>query len=138
MATVNDELKEAYRATDYNVHEPWSLTLKIGEPSPDLKRLYHAKGVCSAAFLTAYNPHSQCVGPDENEAAQQALQHCLQESGLEFCQGSGDAVSGEWREPSFLVLGITREEALRLGREFGQNAVVWVERDGIPELVRPL
>jgi phosphoketolase len=29
-------------------------------------------------------------------------------------------------EESFLVFGIDQEEAIRLGKAFGQNAIVWI------------
>jgi uncharacterized protein len=43
-------------------------------------------------------------------------------------------------EPSVLLLGIPRAEAIALGRRLEQNAIVFVERGGAPELVlmRPM
>jgi len=50
--------------------------------------------------------------------------------------GVGRDPRGEWpAEPSVLVLGISRREAEILGRSYEQNAVVFVERGGAPELV---
>ena len=38
-------------------------------------------------------------------------------------------------EPSRLVIGIYRDNAQALGRIFGQNAIVFIEKGGAPELV---
>ena len=38
-------------------------------------------------------------------------------------------------EKSLLILGIDREEARELGSQFGQNAIIFGERGGSPELL---
>jgi len=44
-------------------------------------------------------------------------------------EGSGD--DGQWPpERSLLILGILRDDAIRLGRDFGQRAVVYGEQGG--------
>ncbi len=44
-------------------------------------------------------------------------------------------MSGEWPgEPSFLAFDITEEHAVALGHLFGQNAILWMEGDAVPQL----
>jgi hypothetical protein len=38
-------------------------------------------------------------------------------------------------EPSFLVVGITRDESIRLSKKYEQNAIVFGELGGVVELV---
>jgi hypothetical protein len=33
------------------------------------------------------------------------------------------------------VFGISQKEAIQLGKEFGQNAIVWIPENSIPELL---
>jgi hypothetical protein len=71
-----------------------------------------------------------------NEAAQAQLEAELTALGLPFLRGEGVDPSGSWPgEPSVLVLGITEEEARRLGRRYGQNAIVVAGRDAVARLV---
>jgi hypothetical protein len=56
--------------------------------------------------------------------------------GITYFPGEGQGEDPSWlAEASFLVLGLGREEASDLGRKYGQNAIVWVGSDGVPELV---
>ena len=73
---------------------------------------------------------------DANEAAQSKLEAELTAAGLSFLRGEGVDPSGQWPgEPSVLVLGISGDEAQRLGRAFGQNAIVVAGRDAVARLV---
>jgi len=98
--------------------------------------LYRAHGVCSAAFLTAWNPCGERTAPDVNEEAQRRLERRLDDFAVAVMPGIGEDDSGKWiGEPSFLALGISPEEAERFGKEFRQNAIVWIGRDRVPALV---
>ena len=59
----------------------------------------------------------------------------LNKAGLRCFEGEGRAPDRSWTEKSVLVVGISREDAERAGRAFGQNAIVFVERGQAPELV---
>lgn len=51
-------------------------------------------------------------------------------------EGEGLDSSGKWpAEKSFLALGLDLETSSALGREFGQNAIVWAGVDAIPRLI---
>jgi hypothetical protein len=54
----------------------------------------------------------------------------------EIIDGESSDSIGTWPgEKSFLVLGLDLETAIRLGREFRQNALVWADEDAIPRLI---
>ena len=136
FSTVSEELREAYRSTHFNVLEPKPFTLRIGESSPDLLELYHVHDVSSAAFLTAWNPFSVETARHDNEAAQKRLLERLEEMQTVVFSGIGEDASGQWPgEPSILALGISRDQAMQLGNEFQQNAIVWIGADCVPGLV---
>ena len=129
-------LLEAYEATRYEAHLPQGkIVLRHGEPAPALDALLEPGAPCYA-FLTAWNPGSRRLPRPENERRQKALIQQL--SGrYRLYSGAGAGDDGSWPpELSLLVLGIPREEALALGRAFGQWAVVLGAR-GQPALVTP-
>lgn len=88
------------------------------------------------ALITAYNPRSMLLPRRVNEARQQVLRDLLVLGcyRVEHCVGYEDEPDGTWREPSWLVHGIEREEAIIFGRAFRQNTIVYC-RDLRPELV---
>ena len=136
FSVVNEQLREAYGATNYNVLGTTSFTLRIGVESADIADVYRDNDVSTAAFLTACNPFSVPTPEHENELKQQQLEERLHELSVSFLEGIGENSSGEWAgEPSVLALGISRETATRLGNDFWQNGIVWIDADRIPELI---
>jgi hypothetical protein len=129
------ELLEAYRKTRYVVFGEPELVLKIGEPSADLDELLDAEGAASAAFITAANPRGKKRGAWENEIANAALVKSQNEAGFRCFEGEGRAPDRKWVERSVLVVGISRADAIIVGRAFEQNAIVFAERGKAPELV---
>jgi len=129
------ELVAAYEKTDYAVFGDPELVLHIGEPSADLDELLAAEGAATAAFITAANPRGQRGGNWENEIANAALVKSQTEAGFACYEGEGRNPDGSWTEKSVLVVGIARADAEIVGRAFGQNAIVFVERGRPPELV---
>ena len=63
------------------------------------------------------------------------LDQLVQAAGYPWRAGEGREPDGSWREASRLVIGITRANAEALGRLFGQNAIVFMEKGRAPELV---
>ena len=88
------------------------------------------------AVLTAYNPRSMLLPRKVNEARHLVLRDLLILGcyRVEGCVGYDDEPEGAWREPSWLVHAMDREEALSFGRVFRQNSIL-VNRGGRPELV---
>lgn len=135
------DLRAAYLATDYRFEaDTQSFTLRIGEQHPyvcDLLKMHNVKG---AAFITAYNPFSLVVSDEKNTLAMGELRRELEYDkniGTYFIfEGAGQDCKGDWPpEQSLMVLGISRSRAEELGRQYGQNAIVWVDGTGTPSLV---
>ena len=129
------ELRNAYESADYVLFTDPPIILKIGEPSRRLDALLEEEGATTAAFLTAANPRSKPCSPAENAAALATLDQVIAASGYPWFAGEGREPDGSWVEPSRLVIGIYRDNAEALGRIFGQNAIVFVEKGRAPELV---
>lgn len=125
------DLDAAYRATSYRVGS--DLALRVGETSPALDELLARRDLVEWAYLTAHNPGSVALSPGENRARQSELLGRV--AGYPLLLGEAVGDDGTWREASVLVLGIRREDALRLARAFGQNAILCGTRGGVAELV---
>ena len=126
-------LEAAYRATTYRVGK---LRLRVGEPSPALDELLRRRGLDRWAFLTSVNPRSQALPSEENARRLRALRERLSRDGWTWLRAEAIPDAPDWeREPSVLVLGMGREEAEALAREWEQNAVVLGSPGGAAELV---
>ena len=130
------ELIAAYEKALYVVFGRPELVIRIGEPNPDLDELLEAEGAASAAFITAANPHGEPASSWKNEIANAALVETQTKAGYRCFEGEGRDPKGRWKpERSALVVGIPRADAEAVGRAFGQNAIVFVEKGRAPELV---
>jgi predicted nucleic acid-binding protein len=128
---LTPQLIEAYEQALYALDA--GPVLRIGARSPELDRLLAERGAATAAFVTAANPRGEQCAPEANARAMAALRAALEQPWL---AGEGRDPAGRWSaEPSVLVLGISRAQAAALGRRLEQNAVVFVEGGGAPELV---
>jgi hypothetical protein len=126
-----------YRATTYGVDDGGHrLAIRIGERCPALDALLAAHGLDAWAYVTAHNPGGRLADPAANAAAQARLERELAASSLPVLRGASLGDGGGWpAEPSLLVLGLPRAEALALARRYGQEALV-TGRCGTPaELV---
>jgi hypothetical protein len=132
---ISKQLIEAYEDADYVVFAEPEFVLKIGTPSTRLDALLESERSTTAAFVTAANPRSERKSPAENAAALAVLDQLVQAAGYPWRAGEGREPDGSWREASRLVIGITRANAEALGRLFGQNAIVFVDKGRAPELV---
>jgi uncharacterized protein DUF3293 len=133
---LSSELLTAYEDADYAVFTRPELVLRIGEPSPRLDALLEEAGAETAAYLSAANPRGERRPEAENKASHAVLKELIAASGYPYFPGEGRDPEGRWApEPSFLVLGIYRDNAKLMGRLFGQNAIVFVEKGGGPRLV---
>ncbi len=132
---MNRALDAAYRAARYRVTEGEAFTLRVGEPSAALRRLYAEFGVDEAAFITACNPGSRVLDASANRRRMRRLAADVAALGLAVREGIGEDDTGTWREPSLLALGMPLPQARALGRKYGQNAIVWCGADAVPALV---
>jgi len=105
------------------------LVIRIGEPIADLDELLEARALRPAAYITAANPGGEGRARWKNEIANAALVQTQTEAGYRCFEGEGRDPQGRWKpERSALVVGISRADAEGVGRAFGQNAIVFVER----------
>ncbi len=120
----------AYQNTTYRVFiRGESIDIRIGRRQFRLDELLGGK---PWAFISACNPGS--VRTSDNPERHRALLEKL--VGLEQHPGIGIPDQGDWPpEESVLVAGIVEPEAIRIGREFGQNAIVCGEGGKAARLV---
>lgn len=135
-ASLDQELIEAYLATDYHVFGDPPLVIKIGQTSAHLAQFLAIQGVSNAAYITAWNPKGRACDHETNAALQARLIETVEADGFEWIAGEGCGSTGDWPpERSILVLGVSRAEAKRLGHKFRQNAIVWLNCVGAAELI---
>ncbi len=120
----NNDLDAAYRSTQYVTHLPdQALCLRIEEHSTELDTLLSSHGTTSWAFISAWNPFSVPLSNEDNNYRHLQLIERL--SCYQLYPGEGVPDSGTWTpEQSVLVVGISREDAISLGKLFEQNAIV--------------
>jgi len=123
---ITPGLYAAYLRTTYWVEaRPEPIALRLGERSRALDRILAQHRVRSWAFVTAWNPQSQVLAPWRNAARDAELRQALGRAGYGWLPALGEGDDPGWTpEPSVLVLGMSGRDAARLGRRFGQNAVV--------------
>jgi hypothetical protein len=127
---------QAYRETLFIVHTAEPIVLRVDVANASLLQMYRDTGTDGCAFITAYNPYSQQLSDTANAERQAKLKRDLQRQGWAIRDGIGRHPSALWPgEPSFLVLGISADDAQALGRQYEQNAIVWCGPDAVPKLV---
>ena len=123
---MNPELFEAYKNTTYRFYLPLSeIDIRIGVMNPLLHELLFRNNSESWAFITAYNPYSVMQDAGVNTLLNTQLEDYLSEKRYVFFKGMGVGDDDSWEaEASFMVLDIRKEDAIKLGRQFKQNAIV--------------
>ena len=110
------------------------ISLKIGQTSDELDQIMNENKVKSWAFISAWNPLSEVLPDDENRKRDAALAIATQ--AYQTFRGFGKGDDPLWApEESLLILGIERSQAIMLGRQFEQNAIVFGEIDREAELL---
>ncbi len=130
---IDGPLAEAYRRTAYVVWPPGRgadepFVLRHGALHPEWDRFLarEAAGCREWAMVTAYNPRSKRPPDDaDNVRAHAGLERELRALTDTVWPGEGRGDDGAWTpEPKWMAVGISLSEALRLGRAFGQNAIL--------------
>jgi hypothetical protein len=134
---LDPALLAAYRNADYHVTgAARRFVLHVDEPSQALSALHAASASDCSALLTACNPASEARAEGENRAAQRRLIARLASVGVAWIDALGADPRGHWpAEPSVLALGLERDAAIEIARDFGQNAILWAGADAIPRLL---
>ena len=133
---LSAELMSAYSNAVYVVFGEPEFVIRVGEPNAELDALLETEGAASAAYVTAANPRGERRSREENAAAHERLKSLLRDKRMGFRDGEGRDPKGFWTpEPSVLAVGIGRGDAESLCRTLEQNAFVFIEKGGAPELV---
>jgi hypothetical protein len=131
------ELFAAYAATTYEVATEVGLQrLRVGHKSAgmDTLLLSHPTWGSSWGFITAWNPASVPLDEQLNEERNRALAAALEGRSSKVYPALGRGDDG-WDEPGFLVVGLSRDDMVALGEQWGQNAVLFCAVDTPVELV---
>jgi hypothetical protein len=75
-----------------------------------------------AHFITAYNPGGSASDFDNAKADAALLDYVLR-LGLVFFRSIGSDRSHDGVEPGFGIVGLSRDEAIGIGNDFGQDAI---------------
>ena len=82
----------------------------------------------SFAIITAWNPMDRPATRRENDLADEALRRSLELRQLPYLRVTGCSPDFSHREPGWGAR-LSKEDAIRLGKRFGQRAIWWVEND---------
>ncbi|MFT4761301.1 MAG: hypothetical protein ACI9XO_002913 [Paraglaciecola sp.] len=125
---INTDLQSAFLATTYNATSKNGTTfhLKINEHNPAFDQFLKEENVETWAYLTAWNPNAIAHADKENKDFNTLLEQKLSNLELKYFKGFGVPEKGsDWQpEASFLILGMELENALKLGAELNQAAIV--------------
>ncbi len=134
---IHPDKIRAYLATAYRLgHTDRDIILTIGKHSERLASLFASSGVDCGAFITAYNPRGTKQSDEANNEAHAQLANQLAKRGVKSIEGSGGEKGSDWpTERSYFALGLALEPAKLIGVQFGQDAIVWVGADAVPQLI---
>ena len=134
---ISDTLLAAYANTDYMVSlESDEICLKVGEVNSELSSVLRRHNTNVACHITAYNPFSVSLSDVDNIQRNHQLSAELGSFGYVVFSGRGCDRDKIWPpEPSFLVVGLTEQDAFSLAIKYGQNAFLCVEVDQPVRLV---
>ena len=134
---MHSELFEAYKNTTYLVYSPiGEIDIRIGVMNPLLQQLLLNNSSESWVFITACNPYSVMQDEDVNTLLNTQLEDYLSGKRYVFFKGMGVGDDNSWEpEASFMVLNIRKEDAVKLGKQFKQNAIVTGVIGNLPELI---
>ena len=136
MNSISPNLIRAYRKSKFVVEYTSTITLLIGRSNSSLGALLKEYKISTAAFITAFNPHSNVLSDQDNIDAQNSLIKDIKALGLHTIKGFGQDVDEQWpREDSVLILGITESQAETLADRYSQNGFIWIGSiDAFPAL----
>lgn len=72
--------------------------------------------------VTGWNP-GETRPPAENHAANAQLAAELIAAGVEHHPAVGSSPDDDWSEPGFVLVGLSRDDAIEWGRRYGQLAI---------------
>ena len=132
---IDQHVVQAYLNTTYSTQNP-ELAIKIGEFNHALNVFLFDNNSFTWAFISASNPFSSMLSEKENSQRHESLTQKAKSKKWRFCEGFGIPSDESWKaEKSLLILDISKKEAIGLGKEYDQNAIVFGRLNQTPELV---
>ncbi len=129
-------LLEAYSNANYRVFAKPPFTLKINQPSKSLKKLFDKQKENTAAFISPCNPFGILSSHAENLVMESILINLLKRKSKIYFKGVGEDPLKKWpEEQSVFIVNISQDDAITIGRQFKQNAIVWIGPDARPKLI---
>jgi hypothetical protein len=126
----------SFRVTSYTVSTPRLLRLQAGVRNSDLIQLLRAHNALTAAVVTAYNPFGRKVAITQNKTRHAKLAATIKKLKLACLPAERKPQdNGTDAEAGYLIFNITGAQAEALLIEFDQQALLWCNQSGAPELM---
>ena len=133
---VSKKLINAYTQTDFVFYPNNGVSiLTVGKKNRDVDNLLSTLGGKEAAFITPWNPGSKVFTFSENQKRMKSLINYLKRQRLTFIYGVGRSKDGKFFEDSVLILDIPINKSLKIGKRYGQNAIVFYQLNSKAELL---
>ncbi len=114
-----------YRTASFSARVPEWEPIRIGKRNVNLDRLLAKHRQKIWAYMTAYSPGSVMIDRGQNMLRHDSLSWYLWARYDLVYRGQCTTHGRGWPiEPGFLVLGITRLDAMEIGCRYGQVAIV--------------
>ena len=127
-------LLDAYKTTRYTVYAP-SMVIELSKTCQPLDDILVVHKASEWAFITAWNPRSDVLTDVENHQRHLQLKEMVRD--YYTLEGEGIGVNPAWKpERSWLIIGISKERAVGIGRDFEQNAIVYGTLNEPAELLK--
>lgn len=136
-STIPTELLDAYYSTTYIIQGGLNIEIHLKRDNQPLNDYLLENGIKSWAFITAENPFSASVGKEANKKLNAVLEQYLTKHHLGYIPGYGKPANDDWEgENSFFITNISRVQAMKIGEQFKQNAIIYGNVDEVAELIR--
>lgn len=130
------DLIHGYLTTTYALEDGDQVVgLRIGTESHQARAWMQSHGVHHMAFISAENPRSEVLAPQQNAERVRLMSARLQQLGLPSWPAEGIPDSPDWLPERGFFIDCGLAVVMRLAVEFEQNAVVMVEEGLPPALV---
>jgi hypothetical protein len=136
MTKIPAALIKEYKASNFIFYPENGIdVIKVGKRNKYLDQILRRENIKSSVFITAWNPYSKNMTPKKNEKNQDSLIRLLTKKKIQIIFGQGRSPDLKCFEDSILALGVSKEDAVKFGKRFKQNAVVYYEINRKAELL---
>jgi hypothetical protein len=116
----------AYRTAVVDMVQPHGPKIRIIPAGPGLVGPWPDGLLAPVVVVTAWNPDSTRLGPEENAARHHALAVELADLGVRWWPATGRDPDSRHAEQGAAVIGLSEPDGIRIGRRHGQAAVyIW-------------